>query len=197
MELEKIISDISPMSDEGMEQLRRLLTPRKVPARTLLVRPGEVSRELFIVLKGIARNYSLYDGKETTRWFGQEGDVMAEMFSFVHGKPAACAIESVTEMELLVADKDNIHRLIKTNPEWSLWTSQYLIDGLYWIERRFVYLGQGDAYTRYQNLLQYKSFEPYEANEMLNQIPLQQIASYLGITPQTLSRLRRKIARNE
>ena len=186
------------MSEEGMEQLRRLLPPpRKVPPRTLLVRPGEVSRDLFIVLKGVARNYSLYDGKETTRWFAQEGDVMAEMFSFVHGYPAACAIESVTEMDLLVADKDDIHNLIKTNPEWSLWASQYLIDGLYWIELRFVHLGQGDAHTRYRNLLQYKKFEPNEANGTLNQIPLQHIASYLNITPQTLSRLRRKIARNE
>lgn len=189
MELEEIVRSVHPVSDEAIEQLRRILTSRKVPARRFLVRPGEVSRELFIIKEGIARNFSLYDGKETTRWFGLEGDVIAEMFSFVQGKPAACAIETVTAMDLLVADRDDIHRLINGNPEWALWTARYLIDGLYQIERRFVFLGQGDAYTKYQNLQQYRTFE------VLNQIPLQQIASYLNITPQTLSRIRRRVAR--
>ena len=151
MELEEIVRSVHPVSDEAMEQLRRILTPRKVPARRFLVRPGEVSRELFIIKEGIARNFSLYDG---------------------------------TAMDLLVADRDDIHRLINGNPEWALWTARYLIDGLYQIERRFVFLGQGDAYTKYQNLQQYRTFE------VLNQIPLQQIASYLNITPQTLSRIR-------
>lgn len=187
MELEEIIENVYPISGEGLEQLRQHLTPRKVLARELLVQIGEVSRELFIIKRGIARNFSLYDGKETTRWFGLEGDVIAEMFSFVHGKPAACAIEAVTDMDIWAADKDDIHNLIKSNPEWALWTSQYLLDGLFQIERRFVFLGHGDALTRYQNLQQYRTFN------VLNQIPLQQIASYLNITPQTLSRLRRMI----
>lgn len=76
MELEEIVSSVHPVSAEAIEQLRRILTSRKVPARRFLVRPGEVSRELFIIKEGIARNFSLYDGKETTRWFGLEGDVM-------------------------------------------------------------------------------------------------------------------------
>lgn len=190
MELEEIIRSVCPMSDEGLELARRILTPRKVSARKLLVRPGEVCRELYVIKDGIARNFSTYDDKETTRWFGLPGDVMGEMFSFVHEKLAACAIESVTDMDLLVADRADVHDLINSSPEWALWTSRYLIDGLYQIERRFVYLGQGDAYTRYQNLQEYRTFE------VLNKIPLQQIASYLNITPQTLSRIRRKICRN-
>lgn len=188
MELAEIIRNVHPISDESLEQLSRLLTPRHIPARQYLVSRGEVSRDVFFVKTGIARNFAVNDSKETTRWFGMEGDVIASMYSFAYGKPALFNIEAITDMETLVGDRDDIYNLIKTNPEWALWTSQYLIGGLFEIERRFEFIGSGDAYTRYENLIQYRTFDE------LNQIPLQHIASYLNITPQTLSRIRRKMA---
>lgn len=185
MELEEIIRNVHQMSDEGIEMLRTILKPRHVSARSVLVRQGEVSNEVMIIKEGIARNYSLFDGKETTRWFATPGDVIASMFSFVRGEPAMSSIKAITDMRLLVADASDIKSLITTSPEWAFWTSSYLIDGLYQLERRFQFLGEGDACTRYQNLLKYRT------QEVLNSIPLQYVAQYLNIIPQTLSRLRR------
>lgn len=177
------------MSDEGLKQLDLLLEPRKVAAGTHLVQQGEISHETFFIQEGVCRNYNLIDGKEKTRWFALDGDIVASMFSFAHNEPAVASIEALTAMDLLVADTQDIRKLIRSSHEWSLWTSEYLIDGLYVLERRYTFLGHGDAYTRYENLQRMRSFE------LLNQIPLQYLASYLNITPQTLSRVRRQLGR--
>jgi hypothetical protein len=77
--------------------------------------------------------------------------------------------------------------LIKSSHEWAEWVSYLLIDGLYVFERRYTFLGRGDALTRYTNFMKMRP------KWMVNCIPLKYIASYLGITPQTLSNIRRKI----
>lgn len=191
MEIEEIIRDIYPMSDEGISLLRPLLHEQRIYANTLMIRQGHLSREVFFVKSGVARNFTLCDGKEHTRWFAMDGDLLASMFSLSRGLPAVASVEALTDMEVYTADIDKVKELIVKSPEWALWTSQYLIDGLYIIERRYTFLGQGDAYARYINLQKMRSAK------MLNFIPLQDIASYLGITPQTLSRVRRRIAEEE
>lgn len=191
MEIEEIIRDIYPMSDEGVSLLRPLLHEQRIKANTLMIRQGHLCREVFFVKSGVARNYTLCDGKEYTRWFAMDGDLLTSMFSFSRGLPAVASVEALTDMEVYTADIDKVKELIVNSPEWALWTSQYLIDGLYIIERRYTFLGQGDAYARYTNLQKMRSAK------MLNFIPLQDIASYLGITPQTLSRVRRRIAEEE
>ena len=178
MEIDEIIREIYPMSDEGISLLRPLLREQRIRAHTLMIRQGHLCREVFFVKSGVARNFTLCDGKEHTRWFAMDGDLLT-------------SVEALTDMEVYTADIDKIKELIVKSPEWALWTSQYLMDGLYIIERRYTFLGQGDAYARYTNLQKMRSAK------MLNFIPLQDIASYLGITPQTLSRVRRRIAEEE
>lgn len=191
MELPEILRAIYPISDEAIDLLRPMLSPRKVNAGELIIEEGKISDDLFIVKTGVLRNYAVSDGKDFTRWFAIEGDLLASMFSFRMGLPAMSSVEALTEADLLVAPIPEIKKLIVGNFEWAVWAAQFCIDGLYALERRYTFLGIGDAYTRYLNLQKFRS------TQILNNIPLQHIASYLNITPQTLSRIRKRIAKGD
>ncbi len=75
-----------------------------------------------------------------------------------------------------------------TNDEWARWTAIHLLDGLFVLERRNTFLRHGDALRRYCNFVRMRT-----ANTS-NKIPLKYIASYLNMTPPTLSRIRSKVA---
>ncbi|MDE7159259.1 MAG: Crp/Fnr family transcriptional regulator [Muribaculaceae bacterium] len=189
MTLAEIIREVAPMSDEGLSLLEPLLTEESVPAGSMIIKEGATSKYLYFIRSGCLRNFALEeDGHETTRWFATDGDLVASMYSFAAGEPAIASVEALTDVVLYKARIQDIKRLIEESHEWALWGCRYLCDGLYVLERRYTFLGHGDAMTRYLNLQRMRTFE------ILNKIPLQYIASYLGITPQTLSRVRRRLA---
>lgn len=187
MELREIFDIVRPISDEAYEQIENLTTLRKVKAHEYIIEEGKLSREIFFVKSGIFRNFALNDDKEHTRWFAEEGDIICSMFSFVMKQRAIATVEALTDAELYVASSQDMRELIENSFEWSKWISRYLIEGLYAYERRYTFLGTGDALTRYENLLRMRQ------RSMLDKIPLQHIASYLNITPQTLSKIRRTL----
>ncbi len=177
------------MSDEGLSLLEPLLTPVSIRPGTMIIEEGAVSRHLYFIKSGCLRNFALDDGREQTRWFAVDGDLVASMHSFVTGEPAIASVEALTDVEMYQARINDIKALTEKSHEWALWACRYLCDGLYVLERRYTFLGHGDALTRYANLQRMRTFA------ILNRIPLQYIASYLGITPQTLSRVRRKLSK--
>ena len=69
------------------------------------------------------------------------------------------------------------------------WGRIVAFEEIYALERRYTYVGTGDAYSRFKSFIEMRSMD------VIRQIPLKYIASYLGITPQTLSRMRRRFAR--
>ncbi len=110
------------------------------------------------------------------------------MFSFSRDLPAVSSIEALTDAKVYVLSFEDARRLIMTNDEWARWTAIHLLDGLFVLERRNTFLRHGDALRRYCNFVRMRT-----ANTS-NKIPLKYIASYLNMTPPTLSRIRSKVA---
>lgn len=189
MDFADIARAVCPVSDQALALVEPLLRPVEAKAGELVIEQGVVSRDIFFVRSGVLRNFALSDGSEHTRWFAGEGDLIASMFSFVHGEPAMSSVEAVTPVSLLALPAEQARVILASNSEWALWAAQYMIEGFYILERRYTYMGTGDAYTRYINLIGNRSAD------VLRHVKLQHIASYLNITPQTLSRVRRRVAR--
>lgn len=189
MELEEIMNSIYPLDEETIEMLKQYLEPRTVHRRELIIEQGKVSKQIFLIRSGVLRNFVLDDGKEHTRWFATEGDVVASMFSYSQNLPAIASVEALTECETFVINISDVKKLIEQSTQLARWVMEYVIDGLYVLERRYMVIGTGDAMTRYKNLEQMRIFS------MFDKIPLQYIASYLNITPQTLSNIRRQIVK--
>lgn len=187
MDLKEIIDGIRPVSPEALSELKALLSPCSVKAKELIIEQGKVSRSVFFIRSGVFRNFSLHDGEEDTRWFALEGDLVASMFSFVNSLPAIASVQALTDADLYEMKISDAKELMERSFEWSRWTNAFLTDGLYALERRYLYIGTGDAMTRYRNMQSMRSFE------MLQRVQLQYIASYLNMRPQTLSNIRKQL----
>lgn len=186
--LAEIIRLVHPMSDEAIAMLASQVTERHAKKGEVIVKEGEVCNEIFLIRNGVFRNFADDgDGGQDTRWFAYSGDPVASMFSLAQNLPAIASIEALTSAEMYVMNKEVLYTLIHQSQEWAEWVSYFFIDGLYVLERRYTFLGRGDALSRYNNFLRMRP------KWMVNLIPLKYIASYLNITPQTLSNLRRRV----
>lgn len=188
MDFEQIITNIYPIDEKSLAVARSLLTPATIRKGELIMHQDKVCQSLFIIRSGVFRNFVIYDGKDITRWFAEDGDIFTSMVGFAYREPSIASVEALCDAEIYTAPIDDVRRLIDTSTAWSVWANHFVFDGLAVMEKRYKYLGQGDAYTRFKNLYKWRRAE------VIMHIPLQHIASYLNVSPQTISRFRRKIA---
>ncbi|RYG03529.1 MAG: Crp/Fnr family transcriptional regulator [Chitinophagaceae bacterium] len=158
----------------------------ELPKGELLVREGRICRNIYFVEKGAMRGFYTLGGKEITHWFAFENDFVTSNHSFIREQPSVENIQlmedailwklSKQDLQRLMNDHHDIERLVRMNYE------KYYIR----LEERFVNAHFKSASERYQDLLT-------ETPHILERVPLGWIASYLGISQETLSRVRGKI----
>lgn len=154
----------------------------------ILVRPGEKNTDFFLIAEGCWRGYYYQDGVDTTLWFAIEGEAVMSTWGYVANENSLIYVEALSNSIL--------YKISKTDLEDYFYQSiENANIGRKLFERQFLYIDQeiltgGDfrAKERYLTLLN-------ERPELFQHVPLKYIASYLKITPQSLSRLRSNIAR--
>lgn len=189
MDLEQIIRDIYPLPDEDFEKVKACVRPLHLKKGQLLITQGKRCSYLYLIRKGLLRSFCESDGKEDTRWFAIDGDAVASIHSLYKNLPAMSSVEALAPTDLYYITKQDVDTLLAESKEFARWGCVMALEELYALERRYTYIGTGDAYLRY------KSFMKMRSPETINQIPLKHIASYLKITPQTLSKMRLKYAK--
>ena len=151
-----------------------------------LLNEGKVCRHLYFLEKGALRGFYNLDGKEVTHWFGFEKDFVTSFHSFTTGEPAVENIQLLEGSILWAISKDTLTGLLNKHHEIErlvrIAYEKYYIR----LEERFVNAQFKTATERYENLL-------HQTPHVLERIPLGYIASYLGISPETLSRIRSKL----
>jgi CRP-like cAMP-binding protein len=150
-----------------------------------LLKEGEICKGSFFIEKGITRKFYLIDGKEITSEFFFEGDLAASMRSYVLHQPSMEYIQAITEAVVVQTDHDAFEGLKERFPE--LHEFDLRVNELYamYLEERLHQLQTMTATERYQLLA-----ETYP--NVIQHIPLTYIASYLGVSLETLSRIRAK-----
>lgn len=186
-ELRNHIDSIMRVSDEAFGLIEPAVSLRKVAKGELIVEQDKRPSCVCCIRRGIFRSFVEEDGIDRTRWFGIEGDFITSTFSLGTGMPANSSIEAIVKGEVWELDFSQAKEIINENPEWTKWMMTMLLLGLGSWEKRDRMMCASDAYTRF------KSFYTLKAMEVLSQIPLQHIASYLHVTPQTVSHCRRRL----
>ncbi|MFD0763219.1 Crp/Fnr family transcriptional regulator [Mucilaginibacter lutimaris] len=175
---------ISPLSGALDKRFRENLIEEKLPRRHLLLEEGRVNNKIYFINKGFARAfYYTREGKECTSWFMGKGELMISVYSFYTQTPAAENIELLEDSELLSMTWSQLQSIYADFPEYNF-TGRIVTEKYYQLsEERAVLLRTLTARERYEKLL---STHP----DILRQASQGQIASYLGISPETLSRVR-------
>ncbi|BAV10305.1 cAMP-binding domain of CRP or a regulatory subunit of cAMP-dependent protein kinases [Filimonas lacunae] len=175
-----------PISQEAQHALRDNFEEIVLPKNELLLQEGKVCRHMYFVQQGCLRSFYNLNGKEITHWFGFEDDFVTSFHSFITQKPA---IESLQVMEgsvLWAISKDKLTALFNQHHEIErlvrIVYEQYYIR----LEERYVNAQFKTAQELYENLL---TQNPH----ILERVPLGYIASFLGMSQETLSRVRNRL----
>ena len=180
------INRIYPLSGEALQLLTQQLTPEQLPKGHSLFTAGRVEHKIYFLEEGIARAYCYRDEKEITFWFGTEGDAVFSYNSYVAAKPGYEHVELLEDSLLYSIPHSDIQHLFSTNLELANWGRKLAEYELLRTEECFIGLQFQPAAERYKNLLQSNP-------QLIQRVQLSHIASYLGVTQVTLSRIRAEI----
>jgi len=176
-----------PLSNEEQEQIRAYLTPKKLRKRQYLLQEGEVCKAIAFVEKGALREYSVDNGSEHILQFAVEGWTISDLFSFLTEEPATYNIDALEDAELLLITRGAHEELLKKQPKYETYT-RLLITGAYIaLQRRLTSNISLPVEERYSSFT-----EMYPA--IAQRVPQHMIASFMGVKPETLSRIRKKMA---
>ena len=173
--------------DEEWEYFSSFLQPKNFPKNTTILTEHEVESYLYFVESGITRYYVITpEGKEVCLLFTFDNGFMSEMSSFISREPSGCFIETLSETKTWRIHYNDVQKLY-TNTKVGNHFGRIALEQLYIrkAKREKSFLIQTPE-QRYLDLLHF-------AQHILHQIPLKHIASYLGVTPQALSRIRKRI----
>lgn len=157
----------------------------EVPAKTLLLKEQEISRTMYFIEKGCLRTWVNNDGKDITTQFFFEGSSVSSIESFRVNQPSLYSIESMEPCVLQTISKKDFQETLDNSPELKAKMEAHLFRRLLQVQQLFYSYLKNNPELRYKDLLE-------EHPEIVMRVPQHYIASYLGITPVSLSRIRNR-----
>jgi CRP-like cAMP-binding protein len=169
-------------------QTRSLITAHmellQFDKKHVLVKEGERHPFAYFMIKGAARSFYLKDGIDINTWFALENEVIGSLLNF-RDKPARETIELIEDSTLLQINVYQLKKAMPDNPEITNFILAIIEEYALFLEEKAYYTQMTDAMDKYQVLLENQP-------ELLQRIPLTYLASFLGISRETLSRIRAK-----
>lgn len=155
----------------------------------ILIHEGETCSSFYIIKDGLWRGFYMRYGNDTSLWFANEGETIFSTSGYISNKPSMVSIEAMTDSTLYKASKNDLEIFFCSSISRANMGRHIFEKELLAIEEKLIETGSPQAKERYLKLLE-------KAPELLKQVPLKHIASYLYVTPQSLSRIRADIAKS-
>ena len=171
-----------------IEEVYPFLTIEQINAGEYFLRQGSICQKMAFIEKGLARLYYLNDGKEITNCFCKENTITTSYSSLISRKPSEMTIQAIEDTTLITLSYDLLQRLYESVPFWQQVGRMAAENEILHMECHHRFLRDLTATERYQRILN-------EDGELLQRVPLQYLASYLQVAPETLSRIRKKMGR--
>lgn len=185
-EILRYISQFAALSDAEIKGIIDSLNIRTFTKGTLLLREGQISSLCYFVLKGCIRQYFLVDGEEKTTNFYTEGQPVTPYEGTFSRKPARFYLSCVEDCILSVGTPESEARLFEQFPQFKHVVRVAVEEELGKSRELASSYVLNTPTQRYQNLLETRP-------DLLDRVPQYQLASFLGITPESLSRIRRRV----
>jgi CRP-like cAMP-binding protein len=182
--IDQLIEKIK-LDKEKWMQFQNLIVERKIASNTVLLNEGEISNYAHFVKRGCLRQWFNKDGKDITFQFFFENQPVASIESFINNQPSLFTIESIEPSTIFSISKENFQKLIKVNTELEHHYHDFIFQRLNNYTHLFLSRIKDTPQERYEELIK-------NHPEILKRVPQHYIASYLGITPVSLSRIRNR-----
>jgi CRP-like cAMP-binding protein len=187
-QFKKYIQDKTKITDKQFELVAGGLISKKIKKDTILLREGDVCSQVFFVAKGLLRAYTIDSlGKEHIIQFGPEDAWVSDRNSFYFNLPAMFFIDAVEDSEVVFINKEFYEDSEKLIPGFTSFSIKILHNSIRFMQKRISLLLGATAEQRYLDFI-----ELYP--NVTLRVPQWMIASYLGITPESLSRVRKELA---
>lgn len=187
---EQLIKDIlikHQIEPQDIELCKKLFQPVLMPKNRILEEEGKVPQHLYYIVSGFMRLFYYNDnGDEVTTHLNCPHGFFTAFSDFMNQIKASVNVETVTECQLLRITKQDYETLINESPFWKDYGMHVLQESVIYNEERSKDLATLTAEQRYLKLM---SSYP----NIIQNVPLQYIASFLGIKPESLSRIRRNL----
>lgn len=162
-----------------------LFERQNVPAKTTLLKEGAVSKKAYFIEKGCMRLWFNNNGKDVTFQFFFEGEGISSVESFRTGQPSLFSIETIEPCTILAISKKDFLTILDNSPEVKKQVDEVTFERLVFYQNLFLSRIKDSPQKRYEELI--KSHP-----KIIQRVPQHYIASYLGITPVSLSRIRNR-----
>lgn len=176
------------ISDEQFKAVLPFIKQKKITKGTLLLNLHEVCQYTFFVVHGCLRSYVVDDkGKEHIIQFAPENWWISEQISLLNREPAMYYIDAVEDTDYLQMDGDFFGHMVRIVPEAAAMYSRLQLNSLRSFQKRLVSHLSATGEERYLSFI--KTYP-----QLALRLPQKMIASYLGVTPESLSRIRKDLA---
>lgn len=186
---ENYLKHHTPITGEQFTVLKQELKEKNYPKGRILLHEGESTNVSYFVCKGLLRAYTLDNqGKEHTIQFAPENWWLGDRNSFYFKEPAAFNIDVLEDSEVVIVSKNFLDSAMELCPDFGKYNVYLLHNSIRYMQRRINQLLAASAEERYLDFIRLYPKLTLRISQIM-------IASYLGITPESLSRVRKELAR--
>jgi CRP-like cAMP-binding protein len=186
MDIDNIIDNIFPLPERSKALLKESIYEINYPKAHVLFKVNRIDPKVYFIKKGMVRAYANQGDEEVTFWFGKEGDAVISMKNYVANQKGYETIELLEQCELYEIQTEELRKLYNSDIHIANWGRKFAEQELIKVEERFIFRQCKTALERYKDLI---NNDP----ALLQRVQLAYIASYLGITPVSLSRIRSEL----
>jgi len=184
--LKQNMSRYVKLSNDDFERFYATLKFKTFKKRENLLVSGSICREAFFIIEGCIRYYNVSDGEEHTGQFFFEGSWYSDYDSFLFERPSKQTIQAIEETSVAILSKASMNQLYDEMPRFERFGRLMAENAFMGLRQRTEALTQLSALDRYMRLVENRP-------KVIQRVPQRFIASYLGIRPQSLSRIRKSI----
>ncbi len=187
IKLKNHLNEFTEITDEKFKEIKPYFETRTLKKGEYLHKAGRVCNETAYIADGVVRSYFNLDGNDITRFVLLKNNLITALSSYIGKHPSMENLQAVTKTRLLVISREHMDYLYDRFHEWDRLGRFITEQSHLKMEKRIMALIAFTAEERYEQL-------SMEQPEILKHVPLQYIASILGVKPETLSRIRKKIS---
>lgn len=174
---------------DGIDRLIAMAETLDLKAKEILIHAGECKHDVYIVKEGILRYADMDGDKERTYVFALPGTVFTSFHSFFKDLPSYFQIDACCPASVYKIRRDDFWEIVKSDKSLMLWMLKYAHAELFYREYKMANIINGDAKERFLTILK-------DRPEIIRLVPQKIIASYLGVTPEYYSFIKRSVMKN-